>query len=52
MVGYSILRLEREREKGSGVLVAVKDNIRAKRRHDHEWNDTEVVVVELSRVND
>ena len=36
---------------GGGVLVAVKENIHANRRHDLEKENTDLVVVELALKN-
>ncbi|CAB3993507.1 Hypothetical predicted protein [Paramuricea clavata] len=49
--GYSIFRRDRVGKTGGGVLVAVRDTIRAKRRTDLEGNNVELVVVELFKAN-
>ena len=49
--GYSIFRKDRVERNGGGVLVAVKDTISVKRRFDLEDNSIELVVVELSQIN-
>ena len=49
--GYSIFRKDRVERNGGGVLVAVKDPISVKRRFDLEDNSIELVVVELSQIN-
>ena len=49
--GYSIFRRDSIGKTGGGVLIAVKDTIRAKRRSDLERNNAELVVVELFKAN-
>ena len=51
LAGYSIFRRDRLGRTGGGVLVAVKDTIRTKRRYDLERNNVEFVVVELFQEN-
>jgi hypothetical protein len=49
--GYSIFRKDRVERNGGGVLVAVKDTISVERRFDLEYNSIELVIVELSQLN-
>ena len=49
LAGYSIFRRDRLGRTGGGLLIAVKDTIRTKRRYDLERNNAEFVVGEFSK---